>query len=111
MKISKQNKKIQGLLFFTTFIKDLNDELKGMIMKFANYKNGVGYLYALEVKTTQSDHKVLEEWIEKKIIKFNKDKCKILLPRGQKSDVQRIRSGITWLSNNTCKKTCLWLNP
>lgn len=33
----------------------------------------------LEVKKkTQNDHKVLEEWIEKKRMKFNKDKCKIL---------------------------------
>lgn len=46
-------------------------------MKFANYKNGVGYIVRFRSKKKKT-HNVLEEWIEKKRMKFNKDKCKIL---------------------------------
>ncbi|KAK4824608.1 hypothetical protein QYF61_016877 [Mycteria americana] len=66
---------ILGPTLFNTFISDLDDGIKCTLMKFADDTKLSG-----EVDTVEGNEDLdrLEEWANKNLTKFNKDKCKFL---------------------------------
>lgn len=70
---------ILGPLLFNIFISDLEDGMKCTLMKCANDTKLSGEVDTWEGRTTlQENLDRPEEWTNKNLMKFNKDKCKVL---------------------------------
>ncbi|KAK4807417.1 hypothetical protein QYF61_001180 [Mycteria americana] len=61
---------------FDIFINDLDDGIKCTLMKFADDTKVSGEVDTSEGRATLQED--LEEWASKNLMKFNKDKCKVL---------------------------------
>ncbi|PKU42992.1 rna-directed dna polymerase from mobile element jockey-like [Limosa lapponica baueri] len=70
---------ILGPTLFNIFISDLDDVIKCTLMKFADDTKVSGEVDSLEGRVTlQEDLDRLEERANKNLMKFKKDKCKVL---------------------------------
>ncbi|GAB0206599.1 mitochondrial enolase superfamily member 1 [Grus japonensis] len=70
---------ILGPMLFNIFISDLDDGIKCTLMKFVDDAKLSGEVDTLEGRSTlQEELDRLEERANKNLMKFNKDKCKIL---------------------------------
>ena len=95
---------VLGPVLFNIFINDLDEEVQGMLIKFADDTKLGGTANTLEDRNKiQSDLDRLERWAENNRMKFNRDKCQVLhLGRG--NQMQSYRMGDTWLNNTTSEK-------
>ena len=70
---------ILGQTLFNIFVSDLDDGIKSTLVKFADGTKLSGEADTSEGRATlQEDLDRLEEWANKNLMKFNKDKCKVL---------------------------------
>ncbi|GAB0189286.1 mitochondrial enolase superfamily member 1 [Grus japonensis] len=94
---------ILGPTLFNIFISDLGDWIKCTLMKFADDTKLSGEADTSERRATlQEDLDRLEEWANKNLTKFNKDKCKVLhLGKQSRSTVQ---AGIHLAREQLCGK-------
>ncbi|PKU47985.1 rna-directed dna polymerase from mobile element jockey-like [Limosa lapponica baueri] len=70
---------ILGPTLFNTFISDLDDRIKCILMKFADDTKLCGEVDSLEGRATlQEDLDRQVEWAKKNLMKSNNDKCKVL---------------------------------
>ncbi|GAB0203189.1 hypothetical protein GRJ2_002784500 [Grus japonensis] len=85
-------------------MRDLDDGIKCTIMKFADDTKLSGEMDTSEGKATlQEDLDRLEEWANKNLMKFNKDKCKVLHLEKHNPGVQH-RLGSTWLESSSVER-------
>ncbi|GAB0209293.1 mitochondrial enolase superfamily member 1 [Grus japonensis] len=95
---------ILGPTLFNTFISDLDDGIKCTLMKFADDTKLSGEVDTSEGRATlQEDLDRLEEWANKNLMKFNKDKCKVLHLGKHNPRVQH-RLGSTWLESSSVER-------
>ncbi|PKU34263.1 rna-directed dna polymerase from mobile element jockey-like [Limosa lapponica baueri] len=95
---------ILGPMLFNIFISDLDDGIKCTLMKFANDTKLKGEVDTSEGRATlQEDPDRLEEWANKNLMKFNKDKCKVLHLGKHNPGVQH-RLGSTRLGSSTVER-------
>ncbi|GAB0183652.1 mitochondrial enolase superfamily member 1 [Grus japonensis] len=95
---------ILGSTLFNIFINDLDDGIKCTLMKFADDTKLSGEVDTLEGRATlQEDLDKLEEWTNKTLMKFNKDKCKVLHLGKHNPGVQH-RLGSTWLESSSVER-------
>ena len=70
---------ILGPVLFNVFISDLDNRIKCSLMKFADDTKLSGVVDTPEQRAAlQGDLDRLEEWANKNLMKFNKEKCKIM---------------------------------
>ncbi|GAB0204113.1 mitochondrial enolase superfamily member 1 [Grus japonensis] len=93
-----------GPTLFNIFISDLDDGIKRILMKFADDTKLSGEVDSSEWKATlQEDLDRLEEWANKNLMKFNKDKCKVL-HLGKHNPGVKHRLGSTWLESSSVER-------
>ncbi|GAB0176341.1 mitochondrial enolase superfamily member 1 [Grus japonensis] len=95
---------ILGPVLFNIFISDLDDGIQYTLMKFAGGTKLNGEVDTSEARVTvQEDLDRLEEWANKKFMKFNKDKCKVLHLGKHNPGVQH-RPGSTQLGSSSVER-------
>uniref|UniRef100_A0A670KJT9 Reverse transcriptase domain-containing protein n=1 Tax=Podarcis muralis TaxID=64176 RepID=A0A670KJT9_PODMU len=95
---------VLGLVLFNIFINDLDDGLKGILIKFADDTKLGGVANTPEDRITlQNDLDRLENWAKTSKMNFNREKCKVL-HLGKKNERQKYKMGDTWLESSTCEK-------
>ncbi|GAB0177678.1 mitochondrial enolase superfamily member 1 [Grus japonensis] len=86
------------------FISDLDDGIKCTLMKFVDDTKLSGEVDTSEGRATlQEDLDRLEEWANKNLMKFNKDKCKVL-HLGKHNPAVQHRLGSTWLESSSVER-------
>ncbi|GAB0189213.1 mitochondrial enolase superfamily member 1 [Grus japonensis] len=91
-------------MLFNIFISDLDDGIKCSLMQFADDTKLSGEADTSEGRATlQEDLDRLEEWVNKNLTKFNKDKCKVLHLGKHNPGVQH-RLGSTWLGSSSVER-------
>ena len=94
---------VLGLVLFNIFINDLDEAIKGILIKCADDTKLGGVTNTPEERTTiQSDLDRLEEWVIDNKMNFNQEKCKVL-NLGIKN-VHKYKMGDTWLDSSICEK-------
>ena len=95
---------VLGPVLFNIFINDLDEEVQGTLIKFADDTKLCGIANTLEDRNKlQSDLDRLERWAENNRMKFNRDKCQVL-HLGKRKQMHSYKIGDTWLSNTTSEK-------
>ncbi|KAK4830552.1 hypothetical protein QYF61_011730 [Mycteria americana] len=95
---------ILGSTLFNIFISDLDDGIKRSLMKFADDSKLSGEADTAEGRATlQEDLDRLEEWANKNLVKFNRDKRKVLHLRKHNPGVQH-RLGSTQLGSSSVER-------
>ncbi|GAB0196208.1 mitochondrial enolase superfamily member 1 [Grus japonensis] len=95
---------ILGPRLFNVFINDLDDGIKCTLMTFADDTELSGEVDTSEGRATlQEDLDRLEEWANKNLMKFNKDKCKVLHLGKHNPGVQH-RLGSTQLESSSVER-------
>ncbi|KAK4814746.1 hypothetical protein QYF61_026723 [Mycteria americana] len=95
---------ILGPMLFNIFISDLDDGIKCTLMTFADDTKLSGEVDTSEGRATlQKDLNMLEEWANKNLMKFNKDKCKVLHLGKHNPGVQH-RLGSTQLGSSSVER-------
>ncbi|GAB0204081.1 mitochondrial enolase superfamily member 1 [Grus japonensis] len=95
---------ILGQTLFNIFISDLDDGIKCIPMKFADDTKLSGEVDTSEGRATlQEDLDRLEEWANKNLMKFSKDKCKVL-HLGKHNPGVKHRPGSTWLESRSVER-------
>ena len=90
------------LVLFSVFIDDLEDGIECALSKFADDTKLGGVVGMLEGRARiQSDLDKLEAWTKRNLMRFNKDKCKVL-HLGQSNPMNRL--GADWLSRCSTEK-------
>ncbi|GAB0209187.1 mitochondrial enolase superfamily member 1 [Grus japonensis] len=91
-------------VLFNVFISDLHDGIKCTLMKFVDDTKLSGEADTLEGRATlKEDLDRLEEWANKNLMKFNKDKCKVLHLEKHNPGVQH-RLGSTQLGTSSVER-------
>ncbi|XP_077772840.1 uncharacterized protein LOC114582471 [Podarcis muralis] len=95
---------VLGPVLFNIFINDLDDGLKGILIKFADDTKLGGVAKTPEDRITlQNDLDRLENWAKTNKMNFNREKCKVL-HLGKKKERHKYKMGDTWLESSTCEK-------